>query len=142
MNDTTGARAVALDWSRRQRSLATAAYLYTREAGTETLLGQLATGWNYGTGENGAALLTASQDAAMSDESTLDWAEWDTLTHVGLVFGDGRPSKLFKVANGGKRPPEAGSARIWRFDLEYVSGFTAPTSGTTFPFTFPAEFAA
>jgi hypothetical protein len=128
MYDATAARATALDWTRRQRGPATAAYLYTREAGDETLLGQLATGWNYGTGENDAALLTVSQDAVMSDDDTLTWAQWDTVTHIGVVFADGRPSKLFRVPEGGKRPPELGNQRVWRFDLAYVGPFTVPVA--------------
>lgn len=128
MYDTTAGRAVALDWRRRQRGSAEAAYLYTHEAGTETLVGQLAGGFDWSPGENARALLTVSEAARLIDDSTLERADYDSVTHVGVVFGDSRPSTLFRVPEQGKRPSEVGSDRTWRFDLEYVGPFTPPVA--------------
>jgi hypothetical protein len=132
-----------LDLERRFNQPSSArAYLYTGAGGANTeLLGELATGWNWEPREGGGGTLAVGQDAVLADASTLTWAEWDSVTHVGIVFGPHRPDTLFKLINGEKQPPELGSSRIWRYGMAYAGPFTEPVGeGTTFPFTFPAEF--
>lgn len=128
MYDTTGARAMARDWKRRQGgTTALAVYAYSGAGGsTSALLGQLATGWDLSPRDGGGLGLTVSEDAALVGDGTLAWAAWDSLTHVGVVYGSGKASTLYKVPGGGKHPWERESDRTWRFDLEYVGPFTPP----------------
>jgi hypothetical protein len=140
---------VFLDIDRQVFDMSTAGELWMMNGDTVVLRFLVATsGWNVESFEDDARIrLHIAEGGVDADGRDVDYAALFTAsgapTFTDVGFRQSADVDPIRYGRAVVKPWRKESSRLHRFDLEPIGAFTEPSGeGITFPFTFPAEFAA